>query len=300
MYLEIDEGFDSHPKTVRMCRVMKDVNAGQYMIRIWAWAVRSAPDGDLSGMQAADIEAIAKYAKADGKLFEALTAKWSPKFGPWIDVDGETVHLHGWGERQGAAIKRLEKNAACMRVIRERAKSQREQNVSTTCAPRVAHVTTSPDQTSPDKTRPEREFSRDPGSTENQAPPASEPGKPAAFNVVSQYLAIRAETIGGAKNLFAQPPTSDVTKAAEWIAAMTPEECSDIEPAIRLACKHVKDGAQGWTNPDMTKVGFMFGCIVRAWPDLREELHNCAPKPKTVDRNGKQEPPRRSTPVRYA
>jgi hypothetical protein len=57
-----------------------------------------------------------------------------------------------------------------------------------------------------------------------------------------------------------------------------PEDCEDIEPVIRLAVCHVKNGHQGWTNPAMTKIGFLFGCIVRSWPDLREELHGCQPK----------------------
>jgi hypothetical protein len=118
MYLEIDEGFDSHPKTVRMCRVMRDVNAGQYLIRLWAWACRSAQDGDISGMQAPDIEAICRYRKADGKLFAALCEVWSPKFGPWIDVDGETMNLHGWGDRQGAAIAKMQRHADKMKMYR--------------------------------------------------------------------------------------------------------------------------------------------------------------------------------------
>lgn len=153
MYLEIDEGFDSHPKTVRLCRVMRDVNAGQYLIRIWAWACRSAPDGDISGMEAQDVEAIAKYAKADGKLFAALTETWSPKFGPWIDTEESSMKLHGWKERQGAAIERMSKNAARMRDARER---RRAANVQRTCSERAddeqSTCSVRPDQTRPDQT----------------------------------------------------------------------------------------------------------------------------------------------------
>jgi hypothetical protein len=145
----------------------------------------------------------------------------------------------------------------------------------------------------------ERELARDLCGTEHVVPPANEYGKPTPYNVVSMYLAIRAETIGGAKKLFAQPQASDVEKAASWLSSMTPEDCKDLEPAIRLACRHVKDGAQGWTHPDMVKVGFLFGCIVRGWPDLREELHECAPKPRVSDRNGEEKPKPRSTPVKF-
>ena len=152
MYLEIDEGFDQHPKTVRLCRVIGDVNAAQYLIRIWAWACRSAPDGDISGMEAGDIEAVARYAPADGKLYEAMTERWSAKFGPWIDVDGDSSRLHGWGERQGAAIKRMEKRAADMRALRDRRRAERDGHVASTLPERDTHVgdQTRPDQSSQD------------------------------------------------------------------------------------------------------------------------------------------------------
>lgn len=148
MYLEIDEGFDSHPKTVRLCRVLGDVNAGQYLIRIWAWACRSSPDGDLSGMESADIEAIARYAPGDGKLFAALTDRWSPKFGPWVDIPGDgAMRLHGWDERQGAAIKRMEKHA-------ERMREYRACHVARTNGARSTTVQSSPDKTSQEEIPP--------------------------------------------------------------------------------------------------------------------------------------------------
>lgn len=112
--------------------------------------------------------------------------------------------------------------------------------------------------------------------------PPNEPGKPSPRFVVTRYLAIRAEvvvgSVAGAKGLFQPPSPSDVEKAAAWISTMTPEECADIEPAIHLACQHVRDGAAGWAKPEMAKAGFLFGSIVRSWPDLREEIHGCAPK----------------------
>jgi hypothetical protein len=133
-------------------------------------------------------------------------------------------------------------------------------------------------------------------------PPANEHGKPTARNVVDLYLRLRAELVvghvQGANGIFQQPQPGDVAKASEWLASVAPEECADIEPAIRLACQHVAAGAQGWARPEMAKVGYLFGCIVRSWPDLREELHGCAPKLKTVDRNGKPERESEVTPVK--
>jgi hypothetical protein len=130
-------------------------------------------------------------------------------------------------------------------------------------------------------------------------PPANEPGKPSPHNVVSRFLAIRAEVIGGSRGVstpFAQPQPNELQKAEKWLSVMTGEESQDIEPAIRLACKHVAGGASGWTHESITKTGFLFGAIVTNWRDLREELHGCAPnvaKPK-----GKDKPAPTVTPIR--
>lgn len=175
MYLEIDEGFDAHPKTVRLCRVMGDVNAGQYLIRLWAWACRSAPDGNLSGMEAGDIEAIAKYKSADGKLFAALTERWSSKFGAWLDLDGDSLKLHGWDERTGAAIAKMDKRAADMRALRDKRKRERDGNVTSPCNHGETHVG---DQTRQDKTS-QDQTSQDPEKTIcAETPAASSPPVP--------------------------------------------------------------------------------------------------------------------------
>ena len=123
--------------------------------------------------------------------------------------------------------------------------------------------------------------------------PANEPGKPSPANVVRMFLTIRGQVIGGSVGVstpFAQPQRNEIEKAEKWLAGMTAEESSDIEPAIRLACKHVADGAQGWTHESITKTGFLFGAIVTNWRDLREELHGCAPKASAPKRSTAEHP----------
>jgi hypothetical protein len=284
MYLEIDEGYFEHPKTLDLCARLEDPKACVYPLRLWKWACRSAKSGKLGKISAFAIEKAVDYEPRDGKCFAAMCS--TVDRGGFIDVAGDgTAEIHDWMSYTGGAIARMDAKVKANKDRREAARKQHDAGTMPELCGNDAGrnpTKTRQDQTSPDKSSQEGESARDPCGTEHQAPPpANEPGKPAPFNVVAKYLAIRAETIGGAKNLFAQPPQSDVTKAAEWIASMTAEECADIEPAIRLACKHVQEGAQGWTNPDMKRVGFGFACIVRAWPDLREELHGCAPKVKT-------------------
>ena len=288
MYLEIDEGFDSHPKTVRLCRVMGDVNAGQYLIRLWAWACRSAPDGDISGMVAADVEAVAKYQAADGKLFAALTETWSPKFGPWIDVDGTSVRLHGWAERTGAAIARMAASADRMKRHRERKREERCANDARTMRERDedASRTFVVVQSSPVQ------------SSQEISPPAPArvaqgvPGRPTPYNTVSRFLAIRAEILGIEKGkLFSQPQSGELEKAGAWLASMGEDEVADIEPAIRKACQHAKARSPGWTHESITNSAFLLGAIISKWRDLREELHGLAPKVAAPpDRPGQQRP----------
>jgi hypothetical protein len=300
MYLEIDEGFPGHRKTLRMCSLMRNPEAGWYMIRLWTWACRSCPSGSLVGFTSYDLEMACQYRELDGKCFAAMAEAG------FIDVDDHgPVGIHGWMEHTGGAIKRMANKASENKARREEARARHESAkgesrtgtvlVQSENRTGINPTKTRQDKTSPDKTSQERE-------EEPPAPPPNEPGKPTPRNVVDMYLRLRAELVvghvQGANGIFQQPQPGDVAKASEWLASVAPEECADIEPAIRLACQHVADGSQGWARPEMAKVGYLFGCIVRSWPDLREELHGCAPKLKTVDRNGKTEREPEVTPVR--
>lgn len=116
MYLEIDEGFATHRKTLRFCALMMDHNAFAYILRLWTWACRSAPDGDLSGMEAMDIEIAVQYRQADGKCYAAFV-----KAG-FIDASGPTEppdRLHNWMSRTGGAIKKMADEASRKKAWRD-------------------------------------------------------------------------------------------------------------------------------------------------------------------------------------
>jgi hypothetical protein len=128
-------------------------------------------------------------------------------------------------------------------------------------------------------------------------PPANNPGKPTAFNVVAQFLAIRAEHLQ-VKNGFAQPQPGELDKAARWLEAMPLGEVADIEPAFRLAFGHVKSGDVGWTKSEHAKVAFMFGAVLSRWTDLREELHGQKPQmPEAKDGARPGQSPGRVVPI---
>lgn len=114
MYLQIDEGFVGHPKTRAFCGRMQDPNAAMYLIKLWTWAVRSAPAGDLSEMNAWSIEDVVGYRLADGKCYAAMVACG---FIDEVEV-GAPKAIHNWARRTGGDIVKMENEAERKRVLR--------------------------------------------------------------------------------------------------------------------------------------------------------------------------------------
>jgi len=119
MHLEVDEGFPTHRKTLRFCGQLRDPNAIAYLMRLWAWAVRGAPNGNLADLTPADIEGIVGYRPLDGRCYEAMT------LAGFIDqaAPGAPQSIHNWMKRTGAAIGRMELEAAAKRKYRAHQKN---------------------------------------------------------------------------------------------------------------------------------------------------------------------------------
>ena len=88
MYLEVDEGYFEHPKTLDLCARLEDAKACVYPLRLWKWACRSAKSGRLGKISSFAVEKAVDYDAMDGKCFAALR---DSKF---IDVaeDGSAAH----------------------------------------------------------------------------------------------------------------------------------------------------------------------------------------------------------------
>jgi len=193
MYLEIDEGYEGHRKTLRLCAIMRDPQADIYPIRLWRWACRSAPDGDLTGMEAGEIELAVRYPALDGRLYEALV-----KAG-FIDDDPSAKRIHNWMQRTGGAIAKMEGKAAKVRVFRAHKKKEcdpetcphcaeeREncsgtdpeqcENAASTTPARSGDVPHRQDQSSQDQSRPDKSRPGDPDAPARvaiAAPPPSD------------------------------------------------------------------------------------------------------------------------------
>jgi hypothetical protein len=152
MYLEIDEGFLGHRKTLKVCALLKDQQAATYMLRLWTWACRCCRNGNLRGMSPEDIEIAVSYRKADGACYRAMA------IAGYIDQeDGKPVEIHDWMEHTGKAIARMEQKASENRQRRADAKSRHEQtrNVPESNRNRTSTIPSAypprPDQSSPDQ-----------------------------------------------------------------------------------------------------------------------------------------------------
>lgn len=312
MYLEVDEGFFAHPKTLNLCARLEDPAAALYVLRLWRWACRSAPSGQLGKISAWSIERVVEYERRDGACFAALVDSG------FLDLsDDGTYSIHDWMRHTGAAIERMDARAQEMRERRATARAKhKQQSVTSPCCNSDVTVTslcchrddqTRPVQSSPVQSRSDLDL-RDvneikavthtlPETTESAvqtaiAPvvvpavlpaqvlaPANEPGKPTAYAVYQSFASTRARTFAVSAP-FSQPGRSDLDKIAGWLAGISRSDVDRIDDAIELACKHARDGDPGWSDPRMAKTRFLLGAIIASWPDLLEELNGCTPKLK--------------------
>lgn len=123
MYLEIDEGYWEHPKTLELCARLNDNQADRFPPRLWKWACRCARDGRLGKVTPYAFELVVRAEDAGGKVFAAFLAS------AFLDRsdDGEVI-IHNWMSpgRTGHAIAKMEAKAAENRQRRADAKAKHE------------------------------------------------------------------------------------------------------------------------------------------------------------------------------
>lgn len=119
MFLEIDEDFATHPKTLRLAAKLMNPTAGFYMLRLWSWARKYQKDGDLTAYEPEEIEIAVGWTLDPGKFYSAAVVAG------FIDEtrNGDLVTeraLHNWMERTGGAIRRMEEAASARKDRRRR------------------------------------------------------------------------------------------------------------------------------------------------------------------------------------
>jgi hypothetical protein len=95
--------FFDHPKTRKLRRELGTVEP---ILRLWAWAANCCQDGDLSDQSHDDVEESSGWRGERGKAYSAMVACG------FLDIDGDRVEIHGWGEKTGEGVESLTRTRA--------------------------------------------------------------------------------------------------------------------------------------------------------------------------------------------
>lgn len=130
-YAQISETLIDHPKTTRAIRILR-MNRMQFvghLACLWNWAIKNAPDGELSRFTARDIADAARFTdpddfeeKADEDAERFLRAlidcRTSGDGHGLIEEQGNQLLIHDWQEFGGKLHKKREAGAERMRNAR--------------------------------------------------------------------------------------------------------------------------------------------------------------------------------------
>lgn len=93
----VSTDFSGHPKTLELCGIVEDDNAGMYVVRLWEHCADHALDGIVRERV---VEGVCQWKGKRGALLAALKAAG------FLEPHGDgTVLFHGWEERNGARIR---------------------------------------------------------------------------------------------------------------------------------------------------------------------------------------------------
>jgi hypothetical protein len=117
MWIEFHDSAADHRKVLKLARRLEisPTTALGHLATLWTWTLRIAPDGDLSGFDAEDIEIGAKWDGAPGLFVRAAVAC------RLIDEDEMGFEIHDWKHYSGS-LKAAERKQA--ERARKRAQAQ--------------------------------------------------------------------------------------------------------------------------------------------------------------------------------
>lgn len=144
MWIEVHDTLPEHRKTERLAQALgvDQAWAAGILVCLWTWALRNAPDGDLTDVSEKALSRACFWEKKSRPLGRAL------RDCGWIDPDNR---LHHWDDYAGRLMEKRAANARRMRAARARAASEPEAPACAATQPDP----TEPDTTSPDITRPD-------------------------------------------------------------------------------------------------------------------------------------------------
>lgn len=245
-WLELHIGLRDHPKTARLRRRL-GVSLPQaigHVVMTWTWAVRYAPNGDLSRFDADVIADAAGWEDEAGQFVRAMISAG------FLDED---LCIHDWDAYAGRLLDRREANARRMREARERLRGGTngheadETRAMHATGTRASHVQGLPDRTGQNSTGPDLTPPPNPLRTAEGADALTEA---TTDDVALWERACAALTDGwlpaNAEKVRAVEPLGRDTGGALWLRA--PPSASAVLSAqqVRAALVHAGDlaGAQ--------------------------------------------------------
>ena len=106
-WIPIEVDLPDHPKVADLENELGETTVEAYLIRVWCWAARLAPDGVTRGVSAeCSVERAARWRGNSGVLVAALV-----KTG-WLERSEDGLRLHNWEERAGKFLKKAEAERA--------------------------------------------------------------------------------------------------------------------------------------------------------------------------------------------
>ena len=129
-WIRVYNDLPDHPKSDHLAAILQEPRAWTHVIELWLWMSRVRPDGSLAGLHPV---VIARRAGWDGDPITFVDAMRQAGF-----IDGDQIH--GWLEYQGAHAKKLEKDRARIRQLRDTLKNVAATLPATTAATLPATV----------------------------------------------------------------------------------------------------------------------------------------------------------------
>lgn len=131
-YVQVSETLIDHPKTTHAIRILR-INRMQlvgHLVAIWNWALKNAPDGDLSRFSCRDLSDAARFTDPDdfdesantnaSRFVEALCECRTSEDGcGFLGADEDGLFIHDWHDYGGKLLATRLGNARRKRLQRE-------------------------------------------------------------------------------------------------------------------------------------------------------------------------------------
>jgi len=137
-WLKVSSDLPNHPKSLDLAAELGEPRAWTYVLELWLWCGRSAPDGRIAGKHpVAMVERAAGWTGEPGALAGALERVGL------LDRDGEAFQVHDWAEHNAAHQAKLERDRAHAAKRRKESRtvseeSQRVASDSSASRPQIA------------------------------------------------------------------------------------------------------------------------------------------------------------------